>query len=81
MREARRAGEAWSLRDDSEGPRVFLASVLDATGHHADAKAICAQWLELHPDASDVRKMQARLTQEASATPHLERVSHKVTER
>jgi len=83
LREARHAGEAWALRDDSSEPRVFLASVLEATGHHGDAKAILAQWLELHPDAGDVRKKQARLTQTASSAsqPRLERANHKTIDR
>jgi hypothetical protein len=87
LREARHAGEAWSLRDDSSEPRLFLASVLDATGHHGDARTILAQWLELHPDASDARKMQARLTQTSSAStsaspsPRLERATHKTIDR
>ena len=57
--------------------------MLEATGHRGDAKAILAQWLELHPDAGDVRKMQARLTQTASSAsqPRLERVSHKTIDR
>ena len=44
-REARHAAEAWALHDDSPEPRIFLAKVLEAGGHHADAQAV----LELTP--------------------------------
>jgi hypothetical protein len=79
LREARHAGEAWALRDDGTEPRVFLASVLDATGHRGDAKALLAEYLELHPDAGDARRMQARLGD--APPPKAERVVHKTHDR
>jgi serine/threonine-protein kinase len=83
LREARHAGEAWALHDDGSEPRVFLAGVLEATGHHADARMLLSQWLELHPDAESARKMEARLTTSSSQAPlpKLERAVHKTTDR
>ena len=78
MREARRAGEAWALKDDGVEPRLFLASVLEATGHRSEAKAILAQWIDLHPDSPEAKKVQAHLEQ---TSPRAERVMHKTIER
>jgi hypothetical protein len=61
MREARRAADAWALHDGTVEPRLFLATVLDATGHRADARAVLEEWLQIHPDSSDARRMHARL--------------------
>jgi serine/threonine-protein kinase len=78
MREARHAGEAWALKDDGAEPRLFLANVLDATGHRGDAKAILEQWLDLHPDSPEAKHLQARLS---ASSPRAERVVHKTIER
>ena len=78
MREARHAGEAWALKDESAEPRLFLASVLDATGHRSDAKAILEQWLDLHPDSAEAKKVEARFGQSGSRA---ERVVRKTIER
>jgi serine/threonine-protein kinase len=61
LREARKAAEAWSLRDGTSEPRLFLATVLDASGRRAEARAVLEEWLQLHPDATDARRMHARL--------------------
>ncbi len=78
MREARHAGEAWALKDDGIEPRLFLANVLDSTGHRSDAKAVLEQWLELHPDSAEAKKIEARFGQSGSRA---ERVTHKTMER
>jgi hypothetical protein len=78
MREARRAGEAWALRDDGVEPRLFLASVLDATGHRGDAKAILEQWVALHPDSTEAKRLESHLAQMG---PRAERVMRKTIER
>jgi hypothetical protein len=78
LREARRAGETWALRDDGVEPRLFLANVLDATGHRGDAKAVLEQWLEMHPDSNEARRLQAHLS---ATAPKAERVVHKTTEK
>jgi Flp pilus assembly protein TadD len=59
FREARRATEAWSLRDGSPEPRIFLATVLDATGKRADARAVLEEVLDLHPDSTEARRLHA----------------------
>ncbi len=59
FREARRATEAWSLRDGSPEPRIFLAEVLDATGKRADARAVLEEVLDLHPDSTEARRLHA----------------------
>ena len=74
LREARRAGDAWALRDDSAEPRLFLANVLDAGGHRADAKAMLEEWIELHPDSQEARRLHARLSAEIPAP---ENASHR----
>ncbi|HEY2516748.1 MAG TPA: protein kinase [Polyangiaceae bacterium] len=75
LREARRAGEAWALRDDGAEPRVFLANVLDATGHRGDARAVLEQWIELHPDSTEARHLRSRAQIVPPRTT--ERVLHK----
>jgi serine/threonine protein kinase len=67
LREARRAGDVWALHDDSAEPRLFLANVLDAGGHRADAKAMLEEWIELHPDSQEARRLHARLSAELPA--------------
>jgi hypothetical protein len=74
LREARRAGDVWALHDDSAEPRLFLANVLDAGGHRADAKAMLEEWIELHPDSQEARRLHARLSAELPAP---ENASHK----
>jgi glucose/arabinose dehydrogenase len=61
LREARRAAEVWTLHDGTAEPRIFLATVLDASGRRSEAKAILEEWLQLHPDSPDARQMHARL--------------------
>jgi hypothetical protein len=61
MREARRAAEAWSLHDGTSEPRVFLATVLDASGKRAEARAVIEEWLQMHPESADARAMHAKL--------------------
>jgi serine/threonine-protein kinase len=61
LREARRAAEAWSLRDGTPEPRLFLATVLDASGRRNEARAVLEEWLQLHPESTDARRMHARL--------------------
>jgi serine/threonine-protein kinase len=74
MREARRAGEAWALKEDTLEPHLFLAMVLEMTGRAADAKSIMDQWLEVHPDSTEARKFAARLAQSGAQA---ERVVHR----
>jgi serine/threonine-protein kinase len=54
--EARRAADAWALRDGTAEPRLFLARTLDAAGQRSEARAVLAEFLERHPDAQDVRR-------------------------
>ncbi len=61
LREARRAAEVWSLRDGTAEPRIFLATVLDASGKKTEARAVLEEWLQVHPDAGEARAMHARL--------------------
>jgi Flp pilus assembly protein TadD len=61
LREARRAASAWALHDGTVEPRLLMAEVLDASGRRVDAKAVLAEWLETHPDASEARAALARL--------------------
>ncbi|WP_394823377.1 protein kinase domain-containing protein [Pendulispora albinea] len=60
LRDARRAAEAWALRDGTAEPRIFLATVLDGTGHRADALAVLEEVLENHPDSVEARRLHAR---------------------
>jgi len=61
MREARRAAEAWSLHDGTAEPRIFLASVLDASGKRSEARAVLEEWLQVHPDSTEARALHAKL--------------------
>jgi len=63
-REARRAADAWALKDGTLEPRIFIATVLDTLGRRADAKSVLEEWLEQHPDSAEARKHLARLTGE-----------------
>lgn len=60
-REARRATDAWSLKDRSPEPRMFLARVLDTMGRRFEARSVLQELLEQHPDLGDARKMVSRL--------------------
>jgi serine/threonine-protein kinase len=66
LREARRAVNAWILRDGTVEPRLFLSSVLEGMGRKAEARTVLAEWLESHPDSGDARLELARLSGEAS---------------
>jgi serine/threonine-protein kinase len=61
LREARRAATAWTLHDGTVEPRLLMAQILTASGHHADAVATLNEWLESHPDSTDARSELARL--------------------
>jgi serine/threonine-protein kinase len=73
FREARRAANAWSLHDGTAEPRVFLAGVLETSGHRAEAKAVLDEWLQIHPDSLEAKKALARLSGDHSAKPQLAR--------
>jgi hypothetical protein len=73
FREARRAANAWSLHDGTAEPRVFLAAVLETSGHRAEAKAVLDEWLQVHPDSPEAKKALARLTGDHSSKPQLAR--------
>ena len=60
-REARRAGREWAANDPGPEPRIFLAKVLDASGHGGEAKQILDDWLAKHPDSTEARRLRARL--------------------
>ena len=60
-REARRATEAWTLKDRSPEPRLFLARVLDTMGRRGEARAVLQEVLELHPDLGDARRMVTKM--------------------
>ena len=60
-RDARRAVDTWILHDSSPEPRVILASVLDASGKHQEARSVLEEILETHPDNDAARKLHARL--------------------
>jgi hypothetical protein len=61
MREARRAGQAWSLHDGTVEPKIFLANVLDASGHRTQAKLVMDEWLETHPEDDEARAELAKI--------------------
>ena len=61
FREARRAADAWALHESTPEPRLFLAQVLDASGHRSDARTVLEEVLELYPESSEARRMHARL--------------------
>jgi serine/threonine-protein kinase len=73
LREARRAAEVWTLHDGTAEPRVFLATVLEASGRRSEAKAVLEEWLQLHPDSSDARQMHARLGAPIAGTKQVAR--------
>ena len=64
LREARRAGQAWALHDGTAEPKMFMVGVLDGGGHHAQAKAVLEEWLQLHPDDEDARALLAHVGSE-----------------
>jgi predicted Zn-dependent protease len=61
LREAHRAASAWVLHDGTAEPRMMMAEVLDASGRRPEATALLQEWLEAHPDATDVRTELVRL--------------------
>ncbi len=61
LRDARRAVDTWILHDSTPEPRVFLASVLDASGKHQEARAVLEEILETHPDSDAARRLHAKL--------------------
>jgi len=60
-KEARRAAREWAAHDGSAEPQVFLATVLEASGRHAEAKSVIDEWIGKHPDSAEARRMRARL--------------------
>ena len=70
LREARRAAETWTLHDGTAEPRLFLATVLDASGRKSDARVVLEEWLQLHPESADARAMHARLGGPISQDPN-----------
>ena len=60
-REARRAAEAWAIHDNTAEPRLFLASALESSGRKREARAVLEEWLVNHPDATEAKRMLARL--------------------
>ncbi len=61
LRDARRAADTWILHDATPEPRVFLASVLDQSGKHQEARAVLEEVLETHPESEPARKLHAKL--------------------
>ncbi|MFO0677231.1 MAG: serine/threonine-protein kinase [Polyangiaceae bacterium] len=61
LRDAKRAGEMWMMKDGTLEPRMFLSGVLESSGHPGDAKAVLDEWLERHPESDPARKESARL--------------------
>ncbi len=61
LREARSATEAWSLRDGSPAPKLFLATIYEAAGRAADARATLEEVLQAHPESDVARRMLAGL--------------------
>jgi Flp pilus assembly protein TadD len=41
---------------------MLMAEVLDASGRRAEAEALLEEWVEAHPDATEVRAELARMT-------------------
>jgi serine/threonine-protein kinase len=66
LREARRAANAWTLHDGTAEPRLFLATVLDASGRRVEAKAVLDEWLQTHPDSAEARALLAHVTGEST---------------
>lgn len=67
-REAQKAAREWAAHDGSPEPRLFLATVLEASGRRTEAKAVLDDLLAKHPDSSDARRMRARLGGERKPT-------------
>jgi serine/threonine protein kinase len=63
FRDARRAADLWALHDGSPEPRIFLATVLEETGHRNDARAVLEEVLEMHPNSTEARRLHARYGQ------------------
>jgi serine/threonine-protein kinase len=61
LKEARRAADAWGLHDGTPDPKVFLAGILDQMGKRAEARAVLEEVLEKYPDATDARRLHAKL--------------------
>jgi len=61
LRDARRAVDTWILHDSSPEPRVVLASVLESSGKHQEARAVLEEILETHPDNEAARRLHAKL--------------------
>jgi serine/threonine protein kinase len=74
LREARRAAEAWGLKDSGPEPRIVLAEVLEASGKRGDARTLLEQVLELHPDSMEAKRLRAHF---GAPLPPLETVSRK----
>jgi len=66
LREARRAANAWLLRDGTVEPRLLVADVLDASGRRSEARSTLQEWLETHPDSTEARAALAHLAGEPS---------------
>jgi hypothetical protein len=59
--EARRAADAWSKAEPTSEPRMFLATLLDESGRHTEARTVLADWLDDHPESTDARRMYNRM--------------------
>jgi hypothetical protein len=57
----------WSLHDGTAEPRLFTASVLEASGHRLQAKAVLEEWLQLHPDDDVAKDRLGKLSGERNA--------------
>ncbi len=67
LREARRAANAWALRDGRLEPRLWIARVLEASGRGSEARDVMAEWLESHPDSETARLEFERLSVDPGA--------------
>ena len=61
LREARRAAEAWAVRDNTAEPRLFLAAALEQAGRKREARGVLEEWLSNHPDSAEAKRMLSRL--------------------
>jgi serine/threonine-protein kinase len=59
--EARRAADAWSKAEPTSEPRIFLATLLDESGRHTEARAVLEDWLDDHPESTDARRLYNRM--------------------
>jgi cytochrome c-type biogenesis protein CcmH/NrfG len=59
--DAKRAVDTWILHDATPEPRVFLASVLEASGKHQEARSVLEEVLDAHPDNDAARHLHAKL--------------------